>query len=110
MVVGVGRVVLLLPGNSSLKGKRKVVRSVLDRVRARFNVAAAEVADMDNWRRATLGLSVVSNDSSHANSMLDKILDFINTAADAVVADRYVELVHIEEGLTLSSDWTEDDD
>lgn len=85
--------VLALPSNSSLKGKRKVVRSVLDRVRARFNAAAAEVEFLDEWRRAGLGFSVVSNDQSHANSMLDAIASFIRSSADAVVVDEAIELV-----------------
>ena len=95
MVVGVCRITLLLPGNDSLKGKRKVVRSVLDRVRSRFNAAASEVADMDITRRAVLAVAVVSNDGQHANSMLDKIADFVRGAADAVVADSSVELIHM---------------
>lgn len=95
MVVGVCQMVLVLPGNQSLKGKRKVIRSVLDRVRARFNVAAAEVADMDDWRRSVLGFSVVSNDVSHANSMLDTVASFVESSADAVVVDRLLEIVHI---------------
>ena len=108
MVIGVGRVVLSLPGNNSLKGKRKVIRSILDRVRARFSVAAAEVDDMDNWRRATLGFAVVSNDSSHANSMVDAVLSYVEASVDAVVLDRYLELVHMADGLQLG-DYTEGD-
>lgn len=87
--------VLVLPGNNSLKGKRKVVRSVLDRVRARFNVAAAEVDAMDDWRRAVLGFSVVSNDSGHANSMLDTLCAFVESSVDALVVDRSLEILHV---------------
>ena len=101
MVIGVGRVVLSLPGNNSLKGKRKVIRSVLDRVRARFSVAAAEVDDMDNWRRATLGFAVVSNEHSHANSMIDSVLSFVESSVNAVVVDRVVELLHLADGPSL---------
>jgi len=101
MVIGVGRIVLVLPGNSSLKGKRKVIRSILDRVRARFSVAAAEVDNMDDWRRATLGFAVVSNDSSHANSMVDAVLSYVEASVDAVVVDRHLELVHMADGRQL---------
>ena len=80
MVVGMCRVVLSLPGNDSLKGKRSVVKSVLERTRARFHVTAAEVADMDNHRRATLGFAVVSNDARHARSVLDKLVGFVAAA------------------------------
>jgi uncharacterized protein YlxP (DUF503 family) len=73
MVVGVCRVAFSLPGNASLKGKRSVVRRIVDRTRAKFNAAVAEVADLDSHRRAVIGVSVVSNDTRHANSMLDHI-------------------------------------
>lgn len=109
MVVGVCRVVLALPGNQSLKGKRKVVRSVLDRVRSRFNVAASEVADNDDWRRATLGFSVVSNDAGHANSMLDTLMEFVESSVQAVVVDRELEIVHIGQGRAALGILEEDD-
>lgn len=97
MVIGVCRIVLAIPGNDSLKGKRKVVRSVIDRLRSRFNVAVAEVEDMDNWRRAVVGLAVVSNDTSHVHAMLDNIRSFVAEARGAVLLDHGVELVHVGE-------------
>ena len=99
MVVGVVRIVLSLPGNDSLKGKRSVVRKIVERARSRFNVAAAEVGDLDVHRRATLGFSVVSNDSRHAQSMVDKLVGFVSGATEALVVDRYVELIPIGEDL-----------
>jgi uncharacterized protein YlxP (DUF503 family) len=97
MVVGVCRIVLLLPGNDSLKGKRAVVRKVLERARSRFNAAAAEVSDLDSKRRAVLAFAVVSNDRRHADSMLDRIASFVSANADAVVADRRTELINVSE-------------
>lgn len=99
MIVGICRVVLSLPGNDSLKGKRAVVRRILDRARNRFNVAAAEVEDMDAHRKATLGFAVVSNDVSHVHSMLDKITAFIAGASEALIVDRETDVIHFGEGL-----------
>ena len=101
MVVGVCRMTLGLPGNDSLKGKRKVLRSLLDRMRAKFNVAAAEVEAMDDHRHAVVGFSVVSNDSAHANSMLDTIAEFVVSARGAVVTDHSLELIHMADGAPL---------
>ena len=103
MVIGTLRVVLSLPGNDSLKGKRKVVKSVVDKVRHRFNAAIAEVEDMDVHQRAVIGIAVVSNDASHANSMIDTVQDFVSTATDAVVVDRRMELLEVGD---LTDDWT----
>jgi uncharacterized protein YlxP (DUF503 family) len=96
MVVGVCRVAFSLPGNASLKGKRSVVRRIVDRTRAKFNVAVAEVADLDAHRRAVIGFSVVSNDTRHANSMLDHISVFMSGLTEAVVIERTLEIMHIE--------------
>jgi uncharacterized protein YlxP (DUF503 family) len=70
MHVGVARIALELAENSSLKGKRMVVRSVVQRVRNRFNVAIAEVDTQDVWETITLGMTCVSDDPRHANEML----------------------------------------
>jgi len=89
--------VLSLPGNSSLKGKRKVLRRILDKVKHRFNAAIAEVDAMDDHRRLVLGVAVVSNDSRHANSMIDTVQEFVSTASEAILVDRRMELVHLGE-------------
>lgn len=111
MVVGVCRLVLALPGVGSLKGKRSIVRRVIDRVRHKFNVAVAEVADMDVHRRAVIGLAVVSNDARHANSMIDTIVSFVSGASEALVIDRAMELVTLEDhfGSGIDAALREDD-
>jgi uncharacterized protein len=79
MHIGVARVILHLAGNSSLKGKRMVVKSVAQRVRNRFNVAVAEVDTQDAWQVATLGIVCLSDDPRHSNEMLSKVIDFIES-------------------------------
>jgi len=85
-----------LPGNASLKGKRSIVRRIVDRTQAKFNAAVAEVAEMDAHRRAVIGVAVVSNDARHANSMLDRISAFMTSLTEAVATDRSLEILHIE--------------
>lgn len=97
MVVGISRLVFALPFCDSLKGKRSVVKSLLERTRHKFNVAAAEVDDMDVHRRAVLGFVVVSNDRRHANSMLDHIADFAVSNTEAELIDRQVEIANFGE-------------
>jgi uncharacterized protein YlxP (DUF503 family) len=96
MVVGVCRVAFSLPGNASLKGKRSVVRRIIDRTRAKFNAAVAEVDQLDSHRSAVIGVAVVSNDSRHANSMLDTISSFMAGISEAIVVDRTLEILHTE--------------
>jgi uncharacterized protein len=96
MHVGIARLELLMAENGSLKGKRMVVKSVAQRVRNRFNVAVAEVATQDAWHLATLGIVCVSDDPRHANEMLDKVVNFIESERlDAEVGAVDVELIAV---------------
>ena len=78
MHVGVCRIELRLPENLSLKGKRRVVKSITTRVRSKFNVSVAEVDDQNLWQLATLGICCVGNDKRYVNEVLSKVVDFIN--------------------------------
>jgi uncharacterized protein YlxP (DUF503 family) len=96
MHVGVARVALHLADNDSLKGKRMVVKSVVQRVRNRFNVAIAEVDTQDEWQVATLGIVCVSEDRRHSNEMLDKVVHFIESERlDAEVGEVQLELITV---------------
>ncbi|MBW2056027.1 MAG: DUF503 domain-containing protein [Deltaproteobacteria bacterium] len=95
MVIGVCQVDLLIPGNASLKGKRKVLRKIIDRVKNRYNISISEVGDNDLWQRSQIGLSVVGNDSRHINSSLDKIIDFIEGMNVAEILNSEIEIIHI---------------
>lgn len=93
MIVGVCRVSLRLPENGSLKGKRQVVRSLTTRLRNKFNVAVAEVADNDRWQIATIGVTCVSNDARHAQEMLDRVVSYIErTRLDAELIESEIEV------------------
>ena len=94
MNVGVCTIQLRMPENGSLKDKRQIVRSVTDRVRGRFNVAIAEVADNDVWGLATLGIACVSNDPRHADEVLAKVVDYIHDLRlDAEIVDCQTEVI-----------------
>ena len=75
MHIGTLTVTIYLAEGSSLKDKRQVLKSLIETTRQKFNVSVAEVGDLDLWRKATLGIAVVSNDSAHCNRVLDKLLD-----------------------------------
>ena len=77
MNVGVCRIELRLPENLSLKGKRRVIKSITTRVKSKFNVSVAEVDDQGLWQLATLGICCVSNNSRYTNEVLSKVVDFI---------------------------------
>ena len=93
MIVGVCRVSLLIPGASSLKAKRQVLRKIKDRVKNQFHVSIAEVGNHDLWQRSTLGISVVGTEGPYINSFLDKILNFIDRLYVAQIVDHDIELI-----------------
>ena len=96
MNVGVCRISLRLPENSSLKGKRRVLKSITTQVSNKFNVSVAEVDDQDIWQLATLGVCYVSNDKRHANEVLSKVVSFItNNRFDIEMLDYEIEILSV---------------
>ncbi len=92
MNVGVAKITLRLSGSFSLKDKRRVINSVRDRVRSKFNVAVAEVDQNDVWQVAVIGITCVSNNVRHADQTLDNVLEFIESdRPDAEVIDCEME-------------------
>lgn len=93
MVVGVLTVELFLAEVSSLKGKRRILRGLIDRLKGKFNIAVAEVGKQDSWRQATLGVSTVSNESAHVYKVLSAVINFIETYGDVELMDYKTELL-----------------
>ena len=78
-----------LPGVTSLKDKRQVCRSIIDKTRKRFNASVSEVDTQDAHLTLTLGVAVVSGDAKHAQNSLDTVLRFMENNTEA-------ELTNIE--------------
>ena len=94
MNVGILTIRLRIPENQSLKGKRQVVKSVIQRVKNRFNVSVAEVEDQDLWQVATIGVACVSNSTAHVNEVLSRVEGFIaGSRLDAEVLDYEIEIL-----------------
>ncbi len=77
MFIGVGRLDLRIPASGSLKSKRHVVKSLTGGLRAKFNVAVAEVDHQDLWQRTTLGVTCISESAFHAKKMLWEIERYV---------------------------------
>lgn len=72
-----------IPQASSLKDKRQVCRSLIDKTKQRFNVSIAEVDTQDIHQTLTVGIAVISGDTAHAQNSLDEIIRFMETHAEA---------------------------
>lgn len=96
MVVGVLTIRLRIAGAGSLKGKRKVVKAVLSRLKNSFNVSCAEVDDLDVYQSAVIGVVTVGNDRSFINSKLDKVLNFVEGLHLAEILGHDLEILNIQ--------------
>lgn len=95
MVVGTLKIEFLLTDNRSLKGKRKVVKSMVGKVRARFNASIAEIGSNDKWQKIELGISSVGNDTRHVDSSLNHILSFLESLYLAQIVHTQMEIIHV---------------
>lgn len=93
MVIGCCTIELHVPGASSLKDKRSVLKGVIHRIRREFNVSIAEVDDQDVLQSAVLGVVTVSTDSGHAHSQLTHVVNWIERhRLDAELVDYQIEM------------------
>jgi uncharacterized protein YlxP (DUF503 family) len=104
MFVGVLRLTFHVPHARSLKDKRRVVRKFRDRVRARFGVSIAEVAEQDKLQRAIFGVTVVSRDAAVCDSVLEQVARAAETQEDAVLTDRATEVIPVGDDLYGDAD------
>ena len=95
MVVGIAKLNLRLPENHSLKGKRKVMKRICERLRQRFNLAVAEIDSQDLWQAGEVGIVTVGNEGSFVNSKLDKAVNFVEDLQLVEIVDVQMELIHI---------------
>jgi uncharacterized protein YlxP (DUF503 family) len=94
MVVGMAKLSLRLQDNQSLKGKRKVMKRICQRLRQRFNLAVAEVDSHELWQAGEVGIVTVGNQGSYINSKLDKAINFVEDMQLAEIIDVQMELIH----------------
>ena len=93
MIIGSCKVYLTAEWVYSLKEKRMVVKSLVERMRHKFNIAVAEVEQMDVHRTIVIGFVCVSNEKAHAESMVETVLRYMEVHTDAVVDDIVTELI-----------------
>jgi len=93
MQIGVCIIDLAIPGSHSLKEKRRVVKSIKDRVKNKFNVSIAEIDNLDRHQSCTIGIVCISNCNKQANRILSKIVDFIDATRMAEIERYKIEMI-----------------
>ncbi len=95
MIVGTGLITLRLHDCRSLKGKRKVVKAMISRLRNNFNASVAEVGSNDIYQKAEIGFSLIGNDTALINSKIDKIFNMADDLGLAEIIDTEMEIIHL---------------
>ncbi len=93
MTIGVCTMELHLPGSDSLKGKRRVLKSLKDQVQRRFNVSITELEANDTWQRSVLGVACLGNERRHVNQVLDGVVRVIERTPAVRMLQYRVELL-----------------
>ncbi|MBI5599508.1 MAG: DUF503 domain-containing protein [Deltaproteobacteria bacterium] len=84
----------LMHGNHSLKDKRQVLRKIVDGVRNSFNVSVNEVGFHDLYQRAEIGISAVGTDGAAVNSVVDRVVNFIEGLHVVEIIGHDIELIN----------------
>ncbi|MCD6288627.1 MAG: DUF503 domain-containing protein [Candidatus Hydrogenedentes bacterium] len=92
-LIGLLQIELAIPGNRSLKDKRRVIASIKGRIRSKFNVSVAEVDLNDVWDAALLAVTCVANESAVIHQMLSKVVDTIESHHEVAIVDYVIEIL-----------------
>jgi uncharacterized protein YlxP (DUF503 family) len=92
-VVGICIIHFSLFDSDSLKDKRKIINSIKERVKNKFNVSISEIGENDNYKRGIVGISYISNNSKVANQVLSKIVDYIEDSFYIEINNYEIEII-----------------
>lgn len=93
MFVGILKITLFLSEPQSLKDKRRIVKSLIEKLKNKFNMAVAETGKLDSWNYCELGLVCLSNDAGHTDSMMSTAVNFIENQGTVEVTDIQTEVI-----------------
>ena len=95
MKVGVCSIKFYVHGNHSLKGKRRIIRTIKDRVKNKFNISVAEVGDQDIWQNIQLGIAAVHSDGPYLEGQLQQVVHFIDNMHLAEMTNHEIQVIHL---------------
>jgi uncharacterized protein YlxP (DUF503 family) len=93
MIIATGRVELMADWCHSLKEKRMVVNSIIDKVSNKFNVSISEIENLDMHNSIILGIACVSNSTGHGNSVIQSVINYIEDNTEAYIVDIATEII-----------------
>lgn len=93
MIIATAKISLKADWCHSLKEKRMVVNKIIDKVSSRFNVSISEVEDLDLHNSIVLGIVNVSNSTAYGDSVIQKVINFIENTSEAYITNIETEIL-----------------
>ena len=93
MIIGACRIELHIFESYSLKDKRHVVKSLLERLKSRYNISVAEIDNLDSWQTALIGFACVSNKTKHVQSVINNVIHFIDNDGRLEIIRQDIEIL-----------------
>jgi len=93
MIVGLLTLDLHIPSAGSLKEKRLIIKSIIDRIKSKFNVSVAEVDANNLWQRSVIGIALVSNETVMINRVFEKIKNLVMNTHSVIIINSTTELL-----------------
>ncbi len=96
MVIGLLKLEIYIESSRSLKDKRKIIKSLIQKLKTKFtNLSVSEVELLNNWKKSIIAIVTVSNEIAYINSVMDKTLNYINEGSNYQVIETKMELLNI---------------
>ena len=95
MYVGCCSIKFYLHGNHSLKGKRRIVRALRDRLKNNFNVSIAEIGDQNFWQNLHMGIVAVNSDPKYLEGQMGKLVNAIEKMHLAELTDCKIQITRL---------------
>lgn len=96
MVIGICKLKIVMDQVFSLKEKRHILKSAIDRIKTRYNVSISEVELNDMHKVAIIGFCCISNESTHMNSIMDNVVNFLENDGRFEIVDISKEIIHLD--------------
>lgn len=93
MIIGTAKIYLYANWVHSLKEKRMIVKSLVDKVKHRYNISIAEIENQDMHQTVVIGIACVSNNTRHANCMIQNVVEYIEDNTEALVEKVEIEIL-----------------
>ncbi|MDK7355158.1 DUF503 domain-containing protein [Peptoniphilus harei] len=82
MIIGICTCEIFIFNANSLKSKRSVVKSIIEKSKNRFNISIAEVGENDKWQKSIIAFSTISNDQKIVEETIEKVINFFDSYSE----------------------------